>query len=1189
MGSGGHRGSRNMGALSWGSTEGFRDGPLPCAATARLRRRVAAVRSADRWNSGSWARSRSTALPHRSPPGAKERAILARLLVDAGRTVPADALLEAGWDGVAARGAARSLAVRVANLRAFLEPGPRARARRRPCSCARAPATGSPIAPEPGRRAAASSRACARRPDARRAERAGGARRGARAVARARRTATSPTPSSRRPRSAASRTCARRRRRARARALVELGRPARGGPGAAPAARGASRCARSSSRTLMLALYARRPPGRGARRLPRARRAAARARPAARRADARARAPRSSSRTRRSRRPRPAAPRRPAPRRPAPVGREPQLAACAPRSTAAPAGRRGGVLVRGEPGVGKSTLVDAFLAEAARRRAARASASASATAGRASPTCRCSRRSASSPAAREGDAVVAVLAQPRADLAGRAARGCSTTGAQREAVRHARPGRDARPDAARDARGARRARRRRAGRARARGPALGRRLDARPARRARCAAASPRGCSCSARSARPGRDGEPPVAALVHELGVRGPCDELALPRLDRRRRSRRTCAGRFPGGAAAGRPGRGARAQRTGGNPLFMRNLLDHWLADGALAEAGGAVAADARRADAGGRRAADAARATSRDQLDAARPDDDAELLRRRASPGATFSADDARRGARARDRDAVALRCAELARRTRLIERARRRPRRSRTTCTARCSTSCCPRERARGCTHASARTWRTPTARRRPSRPPSSASTSSPAATPSAPCASCALAAERAFAPQRLPGGHPPPRAPRSTPTDGLAEPGRSARASEVELLSSLGQALRGDRRLVGRRGRGGAAARAASSPGAWRTTSRWSSVLLALATLYELRGEFARAQRHGARVPARSRRAARDEHELESARAARLQPLPPGLVRARARARRARRRAVREGGDAGELLARSRRRSATTPASPATTGPGWRCGSSAARTRALARATPRARARARPEPRLQPRHRARADGGRPPVPARAGGGARVGGGDDRRGAAARLRLPRGDGARAARLGARAARRAGAGDPRDHRRARRLARHRARGWTTRTTSRCSAEAQLRAGAIDAGSPRSPRRSSSSRRERSLLLRAGAAAAATGALRAAAGDAAAAETALRQGLARAREQGSRDARAADRHRPGAAAAPTRSRPRRRAPTWRPRTPGSREGLDTRDLREAAALIGQEMTPAPASASTRAPSTTR
>src|SRR5215207_5751913 len=57
-----------------------------------------------------------------SPSGAKERVILARLLLEPGRAVPADALLEAAWDGVPREVAARSLAVRVANLRAFLEP-----------------------------------------------------------------------------------------------------------------------------------------------------------------------------------------------------------------------------------------------------------------------------------------------------------------------------------------------------------------------------------------------------------------------------------------------------------------------------------------------------------------------------------------------------------------------------------------------------------------------------------------------------------------------------------------------------------------------------------------------------------------------------------------------------------------------------------------------------------------------------------------------------------------------------------------------------------------------------------------------------------------------------------------------------------------------------------------------------------
>src|SRR5215216_2423459 len=62
-------------------------------------------------------------VPTSSPPGAKERAILARLLIDPGRTVDADALLDAAWQGVPRQAAARSLAVRVANLRAFLEPG----------------------------------------------------------------------------------------------------------------------------------------------------------------------------------------------------------------------------------------------------------------------------------------------------------------------------------------------------------------------------------------------------------------------------------------------------------------------------------------------------------------------------------------------------------------------------------------------------------------------------------------------------------------------------------------------------------------------------------------------------------------------------------------------------------------------------------------------------------------------------------------------------------------------------------------------------------------------------------------------------------------------------------------------------------------------------------------------------------
>ena len=139
----------------------------------------------------------------------------------------------------------------------------------------------------------------------------------------------------------------------------------------------------------------------------------------------------------------------------------------------------------------------------------------------------------------------------------------------------------------------------------------------------------------------------------------------------------------------------------------------------------------------------------------------------------------------------------------------------------------------------------------------------------------------------------------------------------------------------------------------------------------------------------------------------------------------------------------------------------------------------------------------------------------------------------------------------------------------------------------EAQLRTGAIDAGLAAVAEALELSRRERSLfyepeLLRL------EGGLRAAAGDVAAAETALRYGLARAREQGS----ATLELRIGTDLARLLTDPVAAAEARadvRAAYAGFGEGFDTRDLREAAALIGQEMTPAPASASTRAPSTTR
>jgi predicted ATPase/DNA-binding SARP family transcriptional activator len=57
------------------------------------------------------------------PAGARERVVLARLLLDAGRSVATDALLETAWPGMDPARAGRSLHVRLAHLRGFLEPG----------------------------------------------------------------------------------------------------------------------------------------------------------------------------------------------------------------------------------------------------------------------------------------------------------------------------------------------------------------------------------------------------------------------------------------------------------------------------------------------------------------------------------------------------------------------------------------------------------------------------------------------------------------------------------------------------------------------------------------------------------------------------------------------------------------------------------------------------------------------------------------------------------------------------------------------------------------------------------------------------------------------------------------------------------------------------------------------------------
>ena len=60
----------------------------------------------------------------RAPRGAKERALLTRLLVAPGAPVPAETLIEAAWPPGRPDGVTRSLHVRLAKLRALLTPEP---------------------------------------------------------------------------------------------------------------------------------------------------------------------------------------------------------------------------------------------------------------------------------------------------------------------------------------------------------------------------------------------------------------------------------------------------------------------------------------------------------------------------------------------------------------------------------------------------------------------------------------------------------------------------------------------------------------------------------------------------------------------------------------------------------------------------------------------------------------------------------------------------------------------------------------------------------------------------------------------------------------------------------------------------------------------------------------------------------
>ncbi len=153
-----------------------------------------------------------------------------------------------------------------------------------------------------------------------------------------------------------------------------------------------------------------------------------------------------------------------------------------------------------------------------------------------------------------------------------------------------------------------------------------------------------------------------PVRRLAGELALRGAADDVVLGRLSAAALAE-LAARRFPGGAPP--EVAAALARRTGGNPLFARLLLDHWLRTGALQ----ALAASVRVAgdlDAGVPR-------TLRAHLEhrlAALGDDDAELLTVAAVAGPRF-APRTLAAVLERPEAEVADRCAALARRTPLLE--------------------------------------------------------------------------------------------------------------------------------------------------------------------------------------------------------------------------------------------------------------------------------------------------------------------------------------------------------------------------------------------------------------------------------------------------------------------------------------------------------------------------------------
>ncbi len=223
---------------------------------------------------------------------------------------------------------------------------------------------------------------------------------------------------------------------------------------------------------------------------------------------------------------------------------------------------------------------------------------------------------------------------------------------------------------------------------------------------------------------------------VLHDLRLHGAVTEIELPPLDER------AAAQLVGRRCGAEPSSelmGVANRRAAGNPLHLQSLVDEWLEEGLIAIDGGACTPTV---DVGELAAVvpGSLRQLIEQRLGHA-PAADQELLEAASVAGRQFSAASTA-AALGIDPEESEARCSHLARRSLLIAAAgehtwptarSRPPSSSTTTCTRKWCTSACRPSAAPGSICRSVAAWRRATARPLPTTPPSWRCTSSAAAT------------------------------------------------------------------------------------------------------------------------------------------------------------------------------------------------------------------------------------------------------------------------------------------------------------------------------------------------------------------------------------------------------------------------------------------------------------------------